>query len=227
MRILIVEDDIDLSSAICFHLKGEGYLADQCYNGGDAMHYIRQGAYDLIILDRMLPERSGMDILSQMRTAGIQTPVIITTALDGLGDRITGLDAGADDYLVKPFAMEELMARIRAISRRPAILERDRYLSFSDLTLNTRTGVLEGPAGTHTLSKRETELLEAFLKSPGKVLPRPLLLARVWGPDAPVEDGNLDNYIHFLRRRLRTSGSEVQIRTVRSVGYIMEEGGSR
>ncbi len=227
MRILIVEDDTDLSQAICFHLKREGYLADECHNGGDAMHFIRQGAYDLIILDRMLPELSGMDILSQMRTAGIRIPVIITTALDGLGERIRGLDGGADDYLVKPFAMEELLARIRAISRRPVVLETDRRLTFSDLSLNPQTGVLEGPSGTHTLSKRETELLEAFLKSPRRILPRAMLLARVWGPDAPVEDGNLDNYIHFLRRRLRTSGSQVWIRTVRSVGYIMEEGGSR
>lgn len=223
MRVLIVEDDVDLSRAVCYHLKREGYQADTCENGGDALHFIRQQAYDLIILDRMLPEVSGMEILSQMRRFGFQTPVIITTALDGLGDRIMGLDAGADDYLVKPFAMEELMARIRAISRRPVNLNNSQIITFADLSLDLSSCTMTGPNAAQTLSKREAELMESFLRNPGKTLPRGMLLARVWGPDAPVEDGNLDNYIHFLRRRLKNAGSRVGLRTVRSVGYILEE----
>lgn len=223
MRILIVEDDKDLASAICYHLEREGYTADLCHNGGDALHFIKQQAYQLILLDRMLPERSGIDILSQMRATGIETPVIMTTALNGLGDRIAGLDAGADDYLIKPFAMEELLARIRAISRRPMQLEKNRRLSFSDISLDLINYTLSGPTGSHTLSKRESDLMETFIRNSARILPRAVLLAQVWGPDAPVEDGNLDNYVHFLRRRLKTVGSTAKIRTARSIGYALEE----
>lgn len=222
MRILIIEDDMDLCEAVKYHLKREGYGADVCHCGGDALHFISQQAYQLIILDRMLPEVNGISILTQMRSRGINTPVIITTALNGIGDRIEGLDAGADDYLIKPFAMDELLARIRAICRRPANLEINRILQFSDLSLDPICCTITGPSASHTLSKREAELLEAFLETPRRLLPRTVLFSRVWGPDAPVEDGNLDNYIHFLRRRLKTVGSKVKIKTARSIGYSLE-----
>lgn len=222
MRILIVEDDLDLCDAIKYHLDRAGYAADTCDNGGDALHFISQQAYQLIILDRMLPEVNGLTILQQMRARGIQIPVIITTALNGIGDRIEGLDAGADDYLVKPFVMEELLARIRAISRRPSNLEPAHALQFADLSLDLMAFTLSGPSSSHTLSKREAELMEIFMENPLRLLPRNLLLARVWGPDAPVEDGNLDNYIHFLRRRLKTVGSKAQIKTARAIGYSLE-----
>lgn len=222
MRILVVEDDRELCEAVRYHLEREGYAADICHNGGDALHFICQQAYQLIILDRMLPEQSGMEILREMRIRSIKVPVIITTALNGIGDRIEGLDAGADDYLVKPFAMEELLARIRAVSRRPSALELDQRLHFSDLWLDSATFILAGPAASFPLSRREAELMEVFLQNPGRLLPRSVLLARVWGPDAPVEDGNLDNYIHFLRRRLKAVGSCAQIKTYRSIGYSLK-----
>lgn len=222
MRILVVEDDADLCEAVHYHLEREGYKADMCNNGGDAMHFIRQNAYQLIILDRLLPEKNGIDILKQMRSLGINTPVIITTALNGIGDRIEGLDAGADDYLIKPFAMDELLARIRAVSRRPGNLEIERTLRFADLSLDLIRLSLTGPDSTCTLSKRESELMEAFFENPKRLLPRNVLLSRVWGPDAPVEDGNLDNYIHFLRRRLKTVGSKAVIKTARSIGYSLD-----
>lgn len=225
MRILIVEDDIDLCEAVKYHLTREGYTADVCHTGSDALHFIRQQAYQLIILDRMLPELNGISVLQQMRAGGIKTPVIITTALNGIGDRIEGLDAGADDYLIKPFVMEELMARIRAVSRRPANLEISRVLSFGDVTLDLVSFTLKGPTATYTLSKREAELMELFMENPRRILPRNVLLSRVWGPDAPVEDGNLDNYVHFLRRRLKTVGSSARIKTARSVGYSLESEG--
>lgn len=222
MRILIVEDDADLCGAIKFHLERAGYTADACHNGGDALHFIQQQAYQLIILDRMLPEVNGINILRQMRSRGITTPVIITTALNGIGDRIEGLDAGADDYLIKPFAMDELTARIRAVSRRPSALEISPVMHFSDIELDPVSCMIIGPAASHTLTKREASLLEVFMENPGRLLPRSVLLARVWGPDAPVEDGNLDNYIHFLRRRLKNAGSRVRIKTARSIGYSLE-----
>lgn len=224
MRILIIEDDAELCEAVKYHLEREGYGADVCHSGGDALHFISQQAYQLILLDRMLPEQNGISVLQQMRARGIQTPVIITTALNGIGDRIEGLDAGADDYLIKPFAMDELLARIRAVSRRPSGLDIERTLRFSDLTLNLVTLTISGPTASHTLSRREGELMEIFLENPRRLLPRSLLLSRVWGPDAPVEDGNLDNYIHFLRRRLKTVGSKAQIKTARSIGYSLEPG---
>lgn len=222
MRILIVEDDLDLCEVLTYHLKREGYTVDLCHSGVDAVHYIKQQAYDLIILDRMLPEQSGIEALSQVRAAGVQTHVIITTALNGIGDRIAGLDAGADDYLVKPFSVDELLARIRAVSRRSAHLEDVRLLTAGDISLDPVSCSFQGPKASYTLSRREADLLAALMKSPGKVLPRHILLAKVWGPDAPVEDGNLDNYIHFLRRRLKTCGSKTSIKTSRAVGYQLE-----
>jgi len=222
MRILVVEDDVDLCGLISSRLKREGYATDVCHNGDDAIFYIGQNAYDLILLDRMLPGRSGTEILQHMRSAGLQSHVIITTALDGIGDRIDGLDAGADDYLVKPYDPDELMARIRAVSRRPAKMETENF-SFEDISLNVTNSTLTGPSGVRELSGRECALLEIFIKNPNLVLKRPMLLAKVWGPDAEIEDGNLDNYIHFLRRRLTAVNSSVVIKTARGAGYSLDK----
>lgn len=219
MRILMVEDDEELSEAVHVSLSENGHTVDVCHTGDDGLHFARQNAYDCILLDRMLPNMDGLTILREIRRAGVTAPVILVTAMNGIGDRVDGLDTGADDYLVKPFAMEELLARIRALSRRPQQWESVQALVRGDLTLDTDILTLTGPSGRVTLSKREAQLLEFFLRNPSQILPRSLLLSRVWGPDAPVEDGNLDNYIHFLRRRLRTVGSELKIETIRSVGY--------
>jgi len=220
MRILIVEDDIDLCGIINNRLKQEGHESDICHNGGDAVYYIGQNAYDLILLDRMLPERSGTEILKYMKASGIQTHVIITTALNGIGDRIEGLDAGADDYLVKPYDMDELLARIRAVSRRPVTIASEN-LCFGDITLNITNSALSGPAGSRELSIREAALMEMLIKNPNLVLKRAHIIAKVWGADAEIEDGNLDNYIHFLRKRLKAVGSSVIIKTARGVGYAL------
>ena len=224
MRILIVEDDTDLAGIVRGRLKREGYEADICCCGNDAVFYACQNAYDLIILDRMLPEISGTDILKHMRKSSIQAHVIITTALDGVGDRVEGLDAGADDYLVKPYDMDELLARIRAVSRRPAKLEAEK-LVFEDISLNLTNSTLNGPLGTRGLTSREAALMEILVKNPHHVLKRASLMAKVWGPGTDIEDGNLDNYIHFLRRRLKATGSSVIIKTARGVGYSLEAAG--
>jgi len=220
MRILIVEDDADLCGMIQGRLLREGYEADVCHNGDDAVHYISQNAYDLILLDRMLPGRSGTEILQLMRKINVQTHVIITTALTGIGDRIEGLDAGADDYLAKPYDTDELLARIRAVSRRPVKIE-DECFIFEDIGLNLTDSTLKGPSGIRELSGRETALMEILVKNPDRVLKRQMLIAKVWGPDADIEDGNLDNYIHFLRRRLKAVNSSVIIKTARGVGYSL------
>jgi DNA-binding response OmpR family regulator len=157
-----------------------------------------------------------------MRSQGNHTPVILVTALSALDDKVEGLDAGADDYLAKPFEIKELLARIRALSRRPTKWESQDLITYGDTSLDLSCCILQGPARSCSLSKREASLAEVFLKNPLKILPRNVILSKVWGPDAPVEDGNLDNYIHFIRRRLHTIGSTLQIKTIRAIGYCLE-----
>lgn len=222
MRILLVEDDEKLNHSLAFQLKKEGFSVDACLDGEEAFYYIEQNIHDLILLDRMLPRISGTEVLQKMRQMQNQTPVILITALGTLGDKVTGLDLGADDYLVKPFAFEELMARIRCIARRPRKLELSEQLSFGDMIYRLDDNTLTGASGTCSMSRREGTLLEAFLRNPGQTLSRSLLLTKVWGMDSDVEEGNLDNYIHFLRRRLKAVGSQCRIQTVRGVGYRIE-----
>lgn len=223
MRILMVEDDKELCEAVEVQLNQRGYITDFCHSGDDAVHFALQNAYDLILLDRMLPEMDGVKVLTILRKQAITTPVLMMTAMNSIGDRVQGLDAGADDYLVKPFAIDELLARIRALARRPQQWESAQKIICGDVELDSALQYIKGKQGVCSLSKRETQLLELFFRNSSQVMPRTLLLSRVWGPDAPVEDGNLDNYVHFLRRRLKSVGSTIQIVTVRSVGYRLEE----
>ncbi len=222
MRILMVEDDPGLCEAVSFQLEQKGVTVDVCQDGEDGLHWARQQAYDLILLDRMLPGLDGLSVLRSLRQEGIVTPVVLVTALGEVSQRVEGLDAGADDYLVKPFAAEELMARIRAMSRRPRQWESSQIIRLGDVVFDREQKTLEKEGQSCTLSRRESELMEMLLKNPSQILPRGLLLSRVWGPEAEVEEGNLDNYIHFLRRRLRSVGSTLEIRTVRGVGYQLE-----
>lgn len=224
MRILLIEDDLDLCEAVRCHLVNEKYDVDICNSGRDALYYTSHQVYDVIILDRMLPEIDGLTILQSIRRNGMQTPIILATAMNNISDRIDGLDAGADDYIVKPYDMLELMARVRALTRRPAALLSDRKLCFGDLTLCKEKHEVSCCCGqTLSLSKRETDLFEYFMKNAGQTLPRTLILTHIWGPDTEVEDGNLDNYIHFIRKRLKSLDSRVKLVTVHGVGYRMEE----
>ncbi len=223
MRILLAEDDRALNQTLAYQLEHEGFIVDSCYDGEEALFYCEQAIHDIILLDRMLPCLEGTDILKQLRKKGIVTPIILITALGTLTDKVEGLNLGADDYLVKPFAFEELLARIRCVARRPHTLTGSDTLSVADIDFQLGEGILTGPSGSCTLSKKEAALLEAFLRSRGQTLQRSTLLLKVWGPDSDVEDGNLDNYIHFLRRRLQISGSRLRITTVRGIGYRLQE----
>lgn len=223
MRILLAEDDEQLNKNLVFGLKAQGFTVDTCFNGEDACFYGEQNIYDLILLDRMLPGMEGTEVLTRLRKKKITTPVILLTALGTLSDKVTGLDLGADDYLVKPFEFEELLARIRCISRRSLNLSNSESLSVSDITWYNFEDRLSGPSGSCTLSKREAALLETFLRRKDQTLSRSLLLLKVWGPDSDVEEGNLDNYIHFIRRRLKGVGSRLQIKTIRGIGYCMQD----
>lgn len=222
MRILIVEDDEKLCDLLAYQLKGEGFSVDCCYNGGEAMLYIEQKIYDLLLLDRMLPEVDGLTILKEMRQSDLFTPVILITAMGQLQDKVEGLDTGADDYLVKPFAFRELMARIRSISRRPRRMEFEHILRSGDMVLKPDELTLLGPTGSCSLSKRECSLLEPFFEKTGHILPRNTLLLKIWGPNSEALDSNLDNYIHFLRRRIKSVGSDMKLTTVRGVGYRLD-----
>ena len=167
----------------------------------------------------MLPTMNGLLVLQKARSKGISTPVIMITALGELYDRVEGLDCGADDYLVKPFAYEELSARIRSIGRRNHVYDDNNRFSYADITYDSRLRELTGPKGGIQLSGREGRLLEIFLQNPSMILQRLVLLSRVWGADAPVEESNLDTYIHFVRKRLQQVGSHATIETVRGIGY--------
>ena len=222
MRILLAEDDKQLNSALVYRLEEEGFSVDSCQDGEEALFYGEQNIYDIILLDRMLPHMEGSEVLSALRKKDITTPVILITALGSLSDKVTGLDLGADDYLVKPFAFEELLARIRCVTRRPRTLTEHDTLTVEDVTWHAAECNLKGPSGSCTLSKRESALLEVFLRSKGQTISRTTLLLKVWGPDSDVEEGNLDNYIHFLRRRLKITGSKLKILTIRGVGYSLQ-----
>lgn len=222
MRILIIEDDLDLCNALRVQLCQNGYDVDICTSGTDAPYYTIQNHADIILLDRMLPGIDGLSVLKMLRKNNIQTPVILATAMDQVEDRIQGLDAGADDYIVKPYDIQELMARIRALTRRPGHLADTNTLSYQDLSLDLAQYTVTCNDITLTLSKKEFSLLEYFMKNPEKTLSREILLTHVWGADCTVEEGNLDNYIHFLRKRLKALSSQSVLKTIHGVGYRLE-----
>ena len=223
MHILIVEDDRELCSVLKLQLSAKKHTVDCCHAGSEAIYLAMSGAYDLILLDRMLPEIDGLSILRSIRQNRISAPVILTTALGSIDDRIEGLDCGADDYLVKPYAIEELLARIRALSRRPKDFSEHTCLSFLDIFFNPDTRIMACNNREQLLSGRKSLLMEFFLRNPNKTLAREQIYARVWGPDGTVEDGNLDTYIYFLRKHLLTLKSRACIRTVHGKGYRLEE----
>lgn len=221
MRILLAEDDKNLNSMLAAQLNAKGFLVDTCFDGEDALYYASLNIYDVILLDRMLPLMEGTQILVKIREKNIAAPVIMITALGTLEDKISGFHAGADDYLVKPFAFEELLVRIQSVTRRSPLLLSQDSLQLADINYLSDTDTLIGPKGSCSLSKREGALLEVFLRSPGITFPRSMLLLKVWGPESEVEDGNLDNYVHFIRRRLQTVGSSLTLKTVRGIGYCL------
>lgn len=221
LRILVIEDDKRQAMLLQFHLEQEGYDTDLCHDGGEADYYLKQNAYDLVLLDRMLPNKDGICILEEMRNSGNHTPVILLTALGELSDKITGLDSGADDYLVKPFEYEELSARIRCLLRRPTKLKQGNEIQTGDVIYYQEENTLKGKTTTCTLSQKEGSLLALFLNNPDQILPRNTILVRVWGADYEIENGNLDNYIYFIRRRLKSVGSKLQIQNIRGIGYIL------
>lgn len=225
MKILLVEDDAELCSVIQKALEKEKYIVDCVSDGETAMFYAlnTEYAYDLAIIDRMLPVIDGLTIIKAMRKKGIRIPVIIITAMDALDNRIEGLDGGADDYLVKPFHIRELSARVRALIRRPADLQLSGKLQYGDLTFDKESRKLSSDGKSVQLTARETELFSVLLQSPEKLFNREQLVLKIWGTSSEVEAGNVDNYISFLRKRLRELNSFCKITTVYGAGYKLEK----
>ncbi len=223
MRILMVEDDRELCDATAAQLRREGWQIDVCDNGSDGLYCLQEGVYDLVLLDRMMPGMDGLEVLRRARAAGVTVPVLLLTALGQVGDKVTGFDTGADDYLVKPFDIRELKARMRALARRPGEMQLRQELRFGDLMLDLSALMLEGAKARCTLSKTEGQFLGALMKSGGQTLPRQTLFSRVWGMEADVEEASLDSYAHFIRRRLAAVSRAVRLVTVRGVGYRLEE----
>lgn len=222
MKLLLAEDEAALSEAVTDILVYHKYLVDAVYNGADAFEYAELGDYDGIILDIMMPKMNGIEVLQRLRKGGCKTPVLLLTAKSEIEDRITGLDAGADDYLPKPFAMGELLARIRAMLRRREDFTPD-MLTIGDLTLNRQNYELSSNGQTAVLSKIEFRIMEIFMLNKNIYISGDDLLAKVWGYDSDAEIGTVWVYISNLRKRLSTMNSKVEITAKRNIGYTLTE----
>ncbi len=220
-RILLIEDDVQLNEMLTMELKQHPYSIDSCLNGNDGFCRASQNNYDLIILDRILPDTEGVSLLKKMRDNGISSPVLVLTALDSLQNKIDGFEAGADDYLTKPFHMEELLLRMTALLRRPISLQDDSSLSCFDLSLDNTRYTLNCGGRNVALTKTQFRLMGLFMKNPSKIFSREELLACIWGSHTEVEPANVDNYIYFLRRHLKTLKSSTAIHTVYGIGYTL------
>ena len=220
MRILVVEDEKDLNRVISKRLESEGYSVDRCFDGEEALDFIDVGEFDAIIMDIMMPRINGIEVLKQMRSRNNTTPVLLLTARDGIGDRVNGLDAGADDYLIKPFAFEELLARIRVMTRK-ASGNSTNVFSAADLTmdLNSHT-VVRGDVNIN-LSAKEFEILEYLLRNKGIVLSREKIESHVWNFDYSGGTNVVDVYIRYLRKKIDDNFEPKLIHTVRGCGYVL------
>lgn len=221
VRILIVEDEVRLASALKQLLTEHLYAVDVAHDGETGLDLALTGSYDALVLDIMLPRLDGLAIVKEVRRAGIDVPILLLTAKDTVDDRVTGLDAGADDYLVKPFANKELLARLRALTRRTGSLAGTEVMEVGPFSLDLAQRTVSKRGEPLTLTMKEFQLLELLLRNHGKVLSKEVILDRVWGPDAAVVGNAVENYVHFLRRKIDDPGRPSFIETVRGVGYVL------
>jgi DNA-binding response OmpR family regulator len=224
MRVLLVEDELPLAEALGQILKKNKYTVDVVHNGVTGLDYALSDVYDVIILDIMLPEKDGLSVLSDLRKAGISTPILLLTALDTLSDKVNGLDRGADDYLTKPFESAELLARLRALSRRKGDILLDDILKFSDIALNLSTCELICGSKQVHLGLKELNVLKVLMNQNGRVCTKENMIERIWGFDSEAEYNNVEVYISFLRKKLASIGSNVKIKTIRGIGYALSGG---
>ncbi len=222
MRLLIAEDDKDIVKALTALFEHNHYSIDAVFNGNDAYDYATEGAYDGIILDIMMPGMDGLEVLKALRSAGVNTPVLLLTAKGEVEDRVCGLDAGADDYLPKPFAASELLARVRAMLRRKENYQND-TLEFEGLSLNLSTFELSFGSQSIRLVSREFQMLQLLMQTPGVVISTEQFMERIWGWESNVEISIVWVYISNLRKKFDRLGAPVSIKAVRGVGYCLEK----
>ncbi len=222
MRILIAEDEVHLAEAVSQILKKNNYSVDMVHDGRSGLDYAQSGIYDLLLLDIMMPEMDGITVLKKLRSESNHTPVILLTAKGELSDKVTGLDYGADDYIAKPFATEELLARIRAALRRKGEVVPEDGLKFGDIELNTTQLKLSVQGKEIKLNLKENELLELLIARKQAITSKEQIIEKLWGFDSEVEYNNVEVYISFLRKKLTFLNSAVRINTIRGVGYVLE-----
>lgn len=222
MRILVAEDEKLLNEMITKTLTREGYCTDSCYNGEDALHYLQVGEFDAVIMDIMMPRLDGISVVKTMRANNDNTPVIFLTAKDGIDDRVSGLDAGAEDYLIKPFAFAELLARLRVLTRRSSGNDTNIY-SAADLTLDTKSKTVKRNNRIISLTAKEYEILEYLILNKGIILSREKIENHVWNFDYSGGTNVIDVYIRYLRKKIDDPYEKKLIRTIRGFGYMIEE----
>ncbi len=224
MRILLAEDEKMIARALRVMLEKNKYAVDVVYNGTDALDYIRTTNYDALVLDIMMPGMDGLTVLREARTLGIATPALFLTAKAEVEDRVTGLDAGADDYLPKPFDASEFLARVRALTRRSGAYTPSR-LTLGNTSLDCGTYQLLSPYGQTRLNNKEFQLMELFLRNPRQVFSSEHLMEKIWGFDTETEMEVIWTYIGFLRKKLKSLQADIEIKTIRGAGYALEETG--
>ncbi|CDD02122.1 MAG: response regulator transcription factor [Ruminococcus sp.] len=222
MNILVVEDEVRLADTLAHMLKTQKFNCDVVYDGADGLAYGETGIYDCILLDIMLPKMDGFEVVRHLREKKIATPVILLTARDKIGDKVRGLDSGADDYLTKPFSSEELMARLRAVTRRKGEVVMNE-LTFSDLTLGLSSYQLSCGEKSVRLGFKEFSIMKILMSNVGALVSKEELITKVWGYLSDAEDNNVEVYVSFLRKKLTFLGSKVAIESVRKLGYHLEE----
>ncbi|WP_408897676.1 response regulator transcription factor [Nocardioides sp. R1-1] len=223
-RILVVDDDRAVRESLRRSLAFNGYDVHLAGDGAEALAGIGAVAPDVVVMDVMMPKLDGLETTRALRAAGNDVPILVLTARDAVGDRVEGLDAGADDYLTKPFALEELLARLRALLRRVTPIEEgaeEEVLSFADLTMNVTTREVRRGSRLIELTRTEFTLLEMFLRRPRRVLDRSFILEEVWGYDFPTTANSLEVYVGYLRRKTEAEGEPRLIHTVRGIGYVL------
>lgn len=222
MRLLLAEDERSLSRAIVAILEKNNYAVDAVYDGAEALDYLAAGNYDGVILDVMMPRMDGITALRQLRARGDNTPVLILSAKAEIDDKVTGLDCGANDYLTKPFAARELLARIRAMTRAPAG-QSDTSLSMGNVTLDCATFNLSTPTGSYRLANKEFQMMEMLMRSPQRLISTERFFAHIWGYDSEAEINVVWVYISYLRKKLSALGANIKIKATRNAGYALEE----
>ncbi len=222
MRVLMVEDESKVSSAVAHVLKKSQIQVDVAADGEEGLIMAESGIYDVLVLDIMLPGLSGLEILQTIRKKGDVTPVLLLTARDSIKDRVKGLDCGADDYLVKPFALPELLARIKALSRRQQLIFIDNNLRIGNIELIADRLLMQVEDQEIKLSFKEAQVMEMFMRNPGRVFTREYIMERIWGFNNYVQDNNVEIYIHYLRKKMGQKAT-ASIVTVRGVGYMLKE----